>query len=294
MSVPAFEKTPKYSPLKSDEDGGSSPSEAEVLQQELHHDEISRLYGPQARRIGIIIGVMWTISVLLGIAIFIALLVAVSRQPTTDSKGAWYEHKTSNIDHNIKGYGDKANGYSHGANNKINKGGSGGGGGYHKQNSHHLPTSSLAVSILKSPCGKNATEARAAGCHFDIISFAWLHPKCYDAELSNSFSEIHQWEWYLKQNRQHPIPASEALTGAYPVLYVEWEYHVRHCTYMWMKMHRAVLRERGLESIDWYIAPFKHTEHCSKMLLFRGKGFEFDALNTAIVVKYPDCGVALV
>ncbi|EER24385.1 hypothetical protein CPC735_057550 [Coccidioides posadasii C735 delta SOWgp] len=156
----------------------------------------------------------------------------------------------------------------------------------------HPPAAKGMRSILKSPCGTNATSARAAGCHFDIISFAWLHHKCYDAELSKSFSSIHEWEWFLQPNREQPVLASEALSGNYPVLYVNWEYHVRHCTYMWKKMHRAILKENGLETIDWYIAPYEHTEHCAEMLLSRGKHIEFDVINTGIRVKYPDCGIA--
>ncbi|KAB8071530.1 hypothetical protein BDV29DRAFT_197328 [Aspergillus leporis] len=76
------------------------------------------------------------------------------------------------------------------------------------------------ISIMKSPCGTTAAEARARGCHG---------------------------------------------------LYVNWEYHVQHCTQ--------------------YIGPYSHTQHCEKMLLRRGEGYAMSDINTHIRVKFPDYGI---
>ncbi|WEW60175.1 hypothetical protein PRK78_005660 [Emydomyces testavorans] len=206
-------------------------------------------------------------------AVFVSQWVFASSQPSK------YQVQKANTNSNLASSQTMNPSHSYGA------------GVYH---GHHPSSSGGGMrSILKSPCGTNATSARTAGCHFDIISFAWLHDKCYDAELSKSFSSIHEWKWFLQPNREQPLPASEALSGNYPVLYVNWEYHVRHCTYMWKKMHRAILKENGLETIDWYIAPYEHTEHCAEMLLSRGDNYQFDVINTGIRVKYPDCGIAV-
>jgi hypothetical protein len=48
----------------------------------------------------------------------------------------------------------------------------------------------LNEDILRSPCGSYPAEAKALGCQFDIISFCWLPPRCYDAELSHTFDKL--------------------------------------------------------------------------------------------------------
>jgi hypothetical protein len=151
-------------------------------------------------------------------------------------------------------------------------------------------TVDLNKDVLKSPCGASFGEAKALGCHFDIISFSWLPERCYDAELSQKFDKLAVWEWYIDHNKTQPVAKSEALTGELDGLYVNWEYHVQHCVYMWEKMHRALLGD-GKRAVDSYIGIYAHTQHCGKMLLSRGEGFELSNFNTRIRVKYPDCGI---
>ncbi|KAE8139942.1 hypothetical protein BDV38DRAFT_280413 [Aspergillus pseudotamarii] len=91
--------------------------------------------------------------------------------------------------------------------------------------------------IMKSPCGHTAADARARGCHFDIITFCWLPDRCYDPELSDSFEKLVNWKWYLDRNKSLPVPKEEALQGELDGLYVSWEYHVQHFVYMREKMH---------------------------------------------------------
>ncbi|KAI9034914.1 uncharacterized protein KD926_005028 [Aspergillus affinis] len=163
---------------------------------------------------------------------------------------------------------------------------------HHHDTSKHTydPSSPVIEGVIKSPCGHTAAEARARGCHFDIITFCWLPDRCYDAELSESFEKLDNWKWYLDQNKTQPVPKEEALQGELDGLYVSWEYHVQHCVYMWEKMHRALLGA-GKAAIDTYIGPYSHTEHCGKMLLSRGEGYAMDDINTRIRLKFPDCGI---
>lgn len=148
---------------------------------------------------------------------------------------------------------------------------------------------SLRSNILVSPCGSSPSEARSRGCHFDIISFAWFPEECYDSELSDEFDHFTEWKWWLDPNATHPISHAEAMTGEYTGLYVNWEYHLRHCTAMWKKLHRAVLG-KGKVVINSYIRPIEHTEHCEKMLL-KPRGISFKEINTIILVKYPNYGI---
>lgn len=71
------------------------------------------------------------------------------------------------------------------------------------------------------PCGNSVAEAKAAGCHFDNIAFAWVPERCWDEDLSKSYRDM-KFEFYLGPNRTEPISQEEAYTGEYPHLYVNW------------------------------------------------------------------------
>ncbi|OOO14952.1 ABC transporter related protein [Aspergillus oryzae] len=82
------------------------------------------------------------------------------------------------------------------------------------------PSFPAMKGVMKSPCGHTAGEARARGCHFDIITFCWLPDRCYDAELSDSLEKLVDWKWYLDRNKTQPVPKEEALQGELDGLYV--------------------------------------------------------------------------
>lgn len=153
-----------------------------------------------------------------------------------------------------------------------------------------VPVSDSTPNVITSPCGSTPQDARARGCHFDVISFCWLPDACYDAELSDAFDNITTWEWFLDPNRTQPISHQQAMTGELTGLYVNWEYHLRHCTAMWEKLHRAILGT-GKSAIDGYIGRLEHTKHCSQMLL-KDRDVALETINTIILVKYPACGIA--
>jgi hypothetical protein len=146
------------------------------------------------------------------------------------------------------------------------------------------------LTVLASPCGNSVDEALATECHFDIMSFCWLPSPCYDGELSNEFQSLREWSWYLDANGTKPVTREAALNGTYQNLYVSNEYHLLHCTYMWRKLHRAVLGA-GKAAIDSYIGNYAHTAHCETMIANQGHMGGPQMLNTIIRVKFPDCGV---
>lgn len=87
-----------------------------------------------------------------------------------------------------------------------------------------------------------------------------------------------------------PVSLTQAMTGEYALLYVSHEYHVRHCTLVWRKMHRALLSPLGLAAVDGYMAGYAHTLHCEHMLLdWRDRPFEL--INTGLVRQFPSCGM---
>ncbi|KAI1176849.1 hypothetical protein F4777DRAFT_577564 [Nemania sp. FL0916] len=155
-----------------------------------------------------------------------------------------------------------------------------------------IKTSNPAQFRMQSPCGSTPEEAKARGCHFDTISFCWLPDECYDPDLVATFEATRNWEYFEDPEGTKPISHEELVGGHANNLWVSWEYHLRHCMFMWMKLHRAVLAKgdptRPL--IDSYIANLNHTNHCATILL-TDRDVAFPTLNTETLVKYPHCGM---
>ncbi|KAK1705185.1 uncharacterized protein BDZ83DRAFT_543488, partial [Colletotrichum acutatum] len=152
--------------------------------------------------------------------------------------------------------------------------------------------------------GSTPAQARAAGCEFDLISFNWLPPQCHDAALAETFEaelvEAGQLAWFKDANRTAPsLTREQIMTGEYSGVYVSLGYHLRHCTAMWRRMHRALMQSRGeegggggLERVDSYIWSYHHTRHCEEVLLTRfGEINVGEVFTTEVRIKYPDCGV---
>lgn len=170
------------------------------------------------------------------------------------------------------------------------------------------PSSRPVTYLQTAPCGSTPTQARAAGCEFDLISFNWLPPQCHDAALAETFEaelvEAGQLAWFTDANRTAPsLTREQIMTGEYSGVYVSLGYHLRHCTAMWRRMHRALMQSRGgegegggggLERVDSYIWSYHHTRHCEEVLLTRfGEVDVGDVFTTEVRIKYPDCGVVL-
>ncbi len=135
-------------------------------------------------------------------------------------------------------------------------------------------------------CGNSSEEALAAGCKFDVMSFTWTHPDCFDKELMEDFLSLRNWTWSFDAAGKETVPVERLSAGQHTDLFVSWEYHITHCTYMWKKMHRAILKGKPLDS---YMGNLLHTMHCEKMLLDRTKGLE--DRNTGILLKFARCPV---
>ncbi|KAK3293016.1 uncharacterized protein B0H64DRAFT_204550 [Chaetomium fimeti] len=156
----------------------------------------------------------------------------------------------------------------------------------HQRNNHHPnPPKPLPTHPHRwTTCGTSPSEARARGCRFDILSFAWQTPECYDSDLMAAFLAHHAWQFYAHANRtDETVDLAVALRGE-RTLYVDWEYHVAHCTFMWRQMHRAYA-VRGF--VDAHLDGYGHTLHCQGVLLERG--MPGGVVNVVAAVKYPEC-----
>ncbi|KAL9109186.1 MAG: hypothetical protein Q9227_006111 [Pyrenula ochraceoflavens] len=168
-----------------------------------------------------------------------------------------------------------------------------------------VPPSASAVEPFaadrkaKLDCGSTPSTARAAGCVFDILSFGWLPPACVDSELTAAFLAARDWKWFTSfhgpDDNSHthtagdvaltPITTETMLTGEHDA-WVPWELQAVHCTFLWRKMHRAMLRGWPLEE---GVASYNHTLDCQEML-WRGHWLGNDVVNTRIIRGYPRCG----
>jgi hypothetical protein len=131
-------------------------------------------------------------------------------------------------------------------------------------------------------CGDTPEIARQRGCSFDLISFAWQTPECYDSDLVSEFANWDRWSFYTDSHGNVTISEVAALAGERS-LWVTWNYHIVHCTFMWRQMHRAY--KRGW--IDAHLRSYNHTLHCQEMLL--KKGVEGTDVGTTAGLIYPVC-----
>ena len=61
------------------------------------------------------------------------------------------------------------------------------------------------------------------------------------------------------------------------------DYHYRHCTYLWRKMHRAIINHKMLDSDT---AVYNHTKHCEMILL---SGQDRKDMNTLVEMSLATC-----
>src|SRR4051794_39657381 len=66
---------------------------------------------------------------------------------------------------------------------------------------HPIHDSAAPPPAELTSCGSTPSKARSLGCHFDILSFAWQTPQCYDAELMDSFINFYNWTFYTQPDR---------------------------------------------------------------------------------------------
>ena len=91
-------------------------------------------------------------------------------------------------------------------------------------------------------CGGTPAEAKDRGCVWDLMSFSWTHPACYNKNESETFlAEYGPWKWYENVDNK---PGAEVLDESdLPYMSMVWtqeHYHIAHCTYILKLLHLAV------------------------------------------------------
>jgi hypothetical protein len=115
-------------------------------------------------------------------------------------------------------------------------------------------------------CGHTIEEARAAGCHFDPMSWLWVPHACYHPEMIEEFMNRTDWHFYSDVHLQpkDEVPLSEVYAGDHNLLFTEYKYHKIHCSYMWLKTQKVLTEHLPVDSNN---LKQTHMKHCQKVLL---------------------------
>jgi hypothetical protein len=134
--------------------------------------------------------------------------------------------------------------------------------------SNVVVNTSRPTGIEFGHCGHSIKEARALGCVFDPMSFAWQRPECYNTELVNDFLSAYDWHFFpnAEPSPHEEFPREEWMRGDHLGVFGAWAWHMYHCSYSWRKFHIALTEGRPLDSD---VLDPEHTTHCSTEILLR-------------------------
>ncbi|KAH9207804.1 hypothetical protein DL95DRAFT_415318 [Leptodontidium sp. 2 PMI_412] len=125
-------------------------------------------------------------------------------------------------------------------------------------------TTEKGQAVNMGSCGLTVQEARTHGCVFDLMMSGWLHPACYDAELSDAFLRAGNFTFYAEREAMNLVSEAEARRGEYEFLYTNGTYHYQHCAYIFAKQVRA--HKRAPLVLDNKSRSREHVEHCWTLL----------------------------
>ncbi|KAK2038262.1 hypothetical protein LZ31DRAFT_609184 [Colletotrichum somersetense] len=137
-----------------------------------------------------------------------------------------------------------------------------------------------ATDYRTKQCGKTAAEARARGCHFDPVSFAWLPERCLDQELADEFRALN-WTLYADVHATR-VKTEKEFSDGLTDTFLTNENHELHCVYSWRRLHRLIQAGKPLHSGLSY----DHTKHCGSVLTSHRPPKE---IITKALVIYPAC-----
>ncbi|TDZ61935.1 hypothetical protein CTRI78_v004006 [Colletotrichum trifolii] len=136
--------------------------------------------------------------------------------------------------------------------------------------------------IMKSPCGNSSSDARARGCHFDVLSFCWVPDECFDRELTDKFRKAGPWVFYTDMNKTASITEEQFGSNTQHV-YLTNRLHKAHCAYNMLRFHKALTENRMVHRED----VLTHTQHCTQVLT---RIDEPEDILVRAKIQYPDCG----
>lgn len=132
-------------------------------------------------------------------------------------------------------------------------------------------------------CGTTVSEAIAAGCDFDPVTFAWLPERCLDRELAAEFTS--KTSWTLHADKAGTIKKSDMDFAANSTpTYITNRNHVLHCLYAWKRLHRLMVAGK-----PYHVGmSYHHTAHCTNMAM-DALDEPLDQVRNEALVLVPAC-----
>lgn len=240
-----------------------STSEANSSEQDnLLHRPSFRVRSTQSLRYHLTttpINCLFSAGFIIIIGLLVSLLVMVHTQAATLDHTPQHQH---------------VNAHSHTKEHYSNTGSS-------NTSSEALSPTGLRLSIhgLLLECGATQEEAIANGCIFDIMSFVYVPPGCFEpaiyAETLSLKSPLAPeaagfFPWFRWANFTEPIPQDENELSNYRSVWTTQGWHVAHCLYTWRVSTRALARvaagEEGVYVVEEATSP-THVDHCNMLVL---------------------------
>lgn len=115
-------------------------------------------------------------------------------------------------------------------------------------------------------CGSSIPEARAKGCIFDNMSYAWVRPACHHADLLESYRNRTEMPYYTDHSLAPDtrIPIEEIMRGDHLEAWAPEKHHPMHCAFMLSKIHLTLLNHLPIDS---KAREYAHTDHCGMVLM---------------------------
>ena len=145
--------------------------------------------------------------------------------------------------------------------------------------SNRIPGLEYTPSGTQLTCGSTLDEAIANRCQFDIMTFAYTPPACFDTELATDVldddSELAPcraagtWPWWRFENHSEPVVQDAEIMTSYENVWTNNIYHRAHCLYLGRLLTRASRRlEAGETEVYVYskVLEWEHLLHCNKLL----------------------------
>ncbi|KAK4508508.1 hypothetical protein PRZ48_002247 [Zasmidium cellare] len=77
-----------------------------------------------------------------------------------------------------------------------------------------ISTATRSPNPTWTSCGNNPATARSRGCSFDLLSFAWQTPECFDGDLMAEFASWDgDWNFYSDDEYSTVVGQDIALRG---------------------------------------------------------------------------------
>ena len=114
------------------------------------------------------------------------------------------------------------------------------------------------------PCGQTQEQARQNGCKYDIMMGLWVHPPCYDQELSDQFLREGNFTFTRDREGTQQVDEAEVRLGNFEMVFAEPNFHYKHCAYLWAKQIRA--RRKSPFILDSKARSVEHIEHCIQLV----------------------------